>query len=111
MAANTFANDFARASDSVFRIQVQSALFKLASAVIGEAVANPPSATAVGKRHNWIVGAINSLDRQLPVIASMVAGTSTIRSVDMPTAIPDATVESALSSVISDLAGVLNSEA
>lgn len=107
----SLANDYARATDATFREQVRAAIYKVAPAVIGEAVANPPSATAVNKRHAWMLNATQQPDVWVPIVAFWLAGTPTIRSTDMPAAIADATVDAALTSIISDLAGVLASEA
>lgn len=110
MAANTFANDIARAADPTFRSQIQAAIYKLAPAVIGEAATNPPTQAGVDKRHTWMTGAVTNPGFWVPIVSSLAAGQASIRSVDMPAAISDATVETVVTSLISDLAGLKNGE-
>jgi hypothetical protein len=102
---NTFSNDLARATDPTFVGQVRAALYKTLPSVIGEA-AGALTQTEVNKRHAWAVDAMRNPGTWVPVAAAMIAGQAAIRNVDMPTAIADATIESTLTSLISDMAGV-----
>lgn len=98
----SFANDLSRSLDPTFRAQVRGAIYKLAIPVIGEA----SSTLGRDRRHDLMVGATRDPDRFVPWIAALVAAESSIRAVDMPTGVSDAAVETALTNVLNDAAGV-----
>lgn len=98
----SFANDLARAGDPTFRNQVQGALYKTTIAVIGEASSTPGR----DQRHDLLVSAVRDPSRFVPWLAALTAGEASIRAVDMPGALSDATVETSFVNILNDAAGV-----
>lgn len=116
--ATNLAQQNTRATDPVFRTQVESAFWQIIPDVIGEPVGklvNDVDSAAfaltqpmIDKRHAWAVDFLRQPAFWIPKCAAVLAGEPTILAVDG--AVPDATVLSRANRLVHALAGVKATE-